>query len=713
MTTRLSVFADFVFLHLNIQFLSFPLPPSLDIEVMSVFTSRAITSLIILLTLQEAYFSELTVSNSQLSSSQTPEIRKFSPTKCPTTGNTQITIYGSGFQNLVSVKVAGEDCNVKCFEDNKITCNTYPTGEKSGPVQVTVNNEGQSYTETSVDSLFFVRPQINSLKPREGHRCRDTNVTIQGKNLDCGLSRKISFGTTPCVELSVDSLQLTCLIKGRPFSDIDKDTPQSLTLKYEGIPQASNLSFVFLPEPSVSSISPLGAIKSGWNKVHVSGHHFPGVTTEPRWRVDFPPNNSIHVFNPCVVLNNTLMECFTPPSPTSIPPGIAVNTTIRVFFGEDLIHQNEVINLTYHPDPTLFNFHGTMKVDPSSPFITINGTDINSDYFIDIQVGNESQCLIFEANSTYLKCKIQFLSDQNRPSLGETREVFYFITDKVKGHLGTVIFTNWFYDIEKYLNIHKQVAAAVGALLILFAFCIVFIFYRHYRNKNNRTDGVDNQNDQISTDSGVETNFTNESRIAFRLLNRGYGTVQRTLRHFFSKNEDYEPLLDVFQQRDKFGNDLICDLIKEGKVIRRDHLHLDTKLGEGHFGSVYQASLRDSSGNGTIVAVKTLHEGFISNRDINMFVREAIMMKDFNHANVLGLIGLTFDVSIPLVVLPFMNNGSLLDYLRNENLVVKVKDLISFSIQVAKGMEYLANQKFVVSFDINHPFSRTNYHSTF
>ena len=49
------------------------------------------------------------------------------------------------------------------------------------------------------------------------------------------------------------------------------------------------------------------------------------------------------------------------------------------------------------------------------------------------------------------------------------------------------------------------------------------------------------------------------------------------------------------------------------------------------------------------------------------FLEEAMIMKNFDHPNVLGLRGLTFDpTGSPLVLLPFMKNGNLKSYITEE-----------------------------------------------
>jgi len=53
-----------------------------------------------------------------------------------------------------------------------------------------------------------------------------------------------------------------------------------------------------------------------------------------------------------------------------------------------------------------------------------------------------------------------------------------------------------------------------------------------------------------------------------------------------------------------------------------------------------------------------------------LFLREAILMKDFEHVHVLGVIGVSFDVdSSPMVILPYMANGDLRQYITSAQLV--------------------------------------------
>lgn len=59
-------------------------------------------------------------------------------------------------------------------------------------------------------------------------------------------------------------------------------------------------------------------------------------------------------------------------------------------------------------------------------------------------------------------------------------------------------------------------------------------------------------------------------------------------------------------------------------------------------------------------------------------------MKDFDHPNVMSLIGICFnEKGSPMVILPFMSHGDLLTYIRKEKYQPTVKDLLTFAIQVS------------------------------
>ncbi|XP_038063594.1 tyrosine-protein kinase receptor Tie-1-like [Patiria miniata] len=71
-------------------------------------------------------------------------------------------------------------------------------------------------------------------------------------------------------------------------------------------------------------------------------------------------------------------------------------------------------------------------------------------------------------------------------------------------------------------------------------------------------------------------------------------------------------------------------------------------------------------------------------------------MKTFDHVNVLGLLGLTFDADKnPLVVIPFMANGDLKTYLVKKKQTLATSLLMRFASHAALGMSYLAQHKFV------------------
>lgn len=146
-------------------------------------------------------------------------------------------------------------------------------------------------------------------------------------------------------------------------------------------------------------------------------------------------------------------------------------------------------------------------------------------------------------------------------------------------------------------------------------------------------------------------------------------------------------------------DETISVLKQENILIERNRLTLGHVLGSGQFGRVYKGFLKvDDSRELVVVAVKTLHNksSWYDCLDNRAFLKEGLMMKDFDHENVLALVGVALDSNgLPMVVTPFMLYGDLRSYISDEASSPTVRELIDFGTQVAKGMAYLSSQKFV------------------
>uniref|UniRef100_A0A665WKQ7 receptor protein-tyrosine kinase n=1 Tax=Echeneis naucrates TaxID=173247 RepID=A0A665WKQ7_ECHNA len=140
-------------------------------------------------------------------------------------------------------------------------------------------------------------------------------------------------------------------------------------------------------------------------------------------------------------------------------------------------------------------------------------------------------------------------------------------------------------------------------------------------------------------------------------------------------------------------------------MVMRNLLSIGKVLGEGEFGSVVEGHLRQQDGTSEKVAVKTMKLDSFSQREIEEFLNEAACMKDFNHPNVIRLLGVCLEVSSghfpkPMVILPFMKYGDLHSFLLRSRLgespmFLPTQTLLKFMVDIALGMEYLSGRNFL------------------
>ena len=114
-------------------------------------------------------------------------------------------------------------------------------------------------------------------------------------------------------------------------------------------------------------------------------------------------------------------------------------------------------------------------------------------------------------------------------------------------------------------------------------------------------------------------------------------------------------------------------------------------LGRGGFGVVYRGALED----GTQVAVKRMEAAVVSNKGLNEFQSEIVVLTKVKHRHLVGLLGYCAEGMERLLVYEYMPQGTLaqhlFDYKELNEKPLTWKMRLTIALDVARGLEYLHN----------------------
>jgi serine/threonine protein kinase len=152
---------------------------------------------------------------------------------------------------------------------------------------------------------------------------------------------------------------------------------------------------------------------------------------------------------------------------------------------------------------------------------------------------------------------------------------------------------------------------------------------------------------------------------------------------------------EVFRMIEQFKDAGDNDGPRVPRELPRSSVRLLDELGRGAFGLVYKGLLEENKMiPAYLVAVKSLHERS-SGADRQELLEEAAVMAQFEHANVVRLVGVVTVGKPMLVVLEFMEHGSLKAYLGEHGDSVLAEQKAIFALDCAAGLEHIHDNGFI------------------
>lgn len=166
----------------------------------------------------------------------------------------------------------------------------------------------------------------------------------------------------------------------------------------------------------------------------------------------------------------------------------------------------------------------------------------------------------------------------------------------------------------------------------------------------------------------------------YRFEGTGFSTIPQLIEHHFSTKQ-------VITK--KSGVVLLNPVVKDKKwILNHEDVTLGELLGKGNFGEVFKGTLQRDK---MAVAVKTCKEDLPPELKIR-FLSEARILKQYDHPNIVKLIGVCTQRQPIYIVMELVPGGDFLSFLRKKKDELKTKQLLRFAVDAAGGMAYLESK---------------------
>ncbi|CAF0972266.1 unnamed protein product [Rotaria sordida] len=541
-------------------------------------------------------------------------------------------------------------CTIQTIENNNLTCNLIiPKQAVEGIISVNIRPKRiLSIGDTDISGLieypdkFHVYIPKPILIPNYGPAVGGTKIRIQNLNLNLNSTIKIFLGNAECHISKYDYPinEIECINQACMH---DREQLELNIQVNNHSWQLEKTYFQCRANPIILNWYPKKSIISGGIKLIVSGQNL-NVVQKPMMK--FIYNTSILEFiSSCESISTSEMICISPIIDRNLNLMPSFDLNILFIMDNMKIIPNDDILIIVN-DPIYYSFVNSIQEINSTNIIRFEGSNLIATHSIDqidIRIDKISNaCIPFNFTDTQLLCLLSKFTIKNIKNSQANVEI----------HVGT----NLIFSIGKILFQNRSSTSVIPYISLQFGSWTILILLIIF---------------------------------SITILIILFTLVILTRRRFYQASEQFQKEIKPPQH----FQTIWCELGKT-RQINRKNLNIYEKIGQGCFGDVYRGELKQYRNKSIEVAIKVLRDHNISS--MREFLFEANRMKDFSHPNILSLIGISWDPTHKaMVLLPYMKNGDLRSYLINEKNRPTIRQLITWTIQIADGMEYLASLKFV------------------